>query len=113
MSDLVIDGMVINSSVVETIAALALSDVEGIGGTGSGKGLLAFLSGKDNVPGIEVSADDQGKLAIDVHIAVKNGFVLPEVAASVRTAVANALETQVGASIAAIDIYIDSIEFED
>ena len=113
MSDLTIDGMVVNSSVVETIAAIALSDVEGIGGTGAGKGLLAFLGGKDNSSSIEVSADEEGKLLLGVHVAVKNGYVLPDVAAKIRAAIADALETQVGATIAAIDVYVDSIVFEN
>ena len=55
--------------------------------------------------------DDQ--LHISVSMDVKSGYVLPDLAADVRRAVVDAVSTQVGATVSAVDIYIDGIQFED
>jgi uncharacterized alkaline shock family protein YloU len=46
-------------------------------------------------------------------VSVKSGYVLPDVAASVRQAIADAVNTQVGAKVSYVDVYIDGIQFED
>ena len=57
--------------------------------------------------------DENDQLHISVSMDVKSGYVLPDLAADVRRAVVDAVSTQVGATVSAVDIYIDGIQFED
>lgn len=111
MADLNIEGMALASDVAETIIAIAAKEVQGVAAVGASPGLLASLSGKRNHQGIEVVALDDGRLAVEIHIEATYGSVLPDVADAVRSAVADAVALQVGAQVAAVDVFIDGIQF--
>ena len=117
MSELNLDGMAIAPGVVETIVSIALSDVEGVASIGStnaaNRGIRQVLGGKPSTQGIEIEADDEGKLQVSVHLDVYYGQVLPDVADRVRAAIADAVASQVGAEIASVDVYIDGIQFAE
>ena len=55
--------------------------------------------------------DDEEKLCVSVRIDVYYGHVLPELAAQVRMAVADAVASQVCIQVASVDVYIDGIQF--
>ena len=48
-----------------------------------------------------------------MRIEVFYGFALPDVAASLRQAVADAVASQVGVEVASVDVYIDGIQFAE
>lgn len=113
MKELNAEGMAVAPGVVETIVSIAVGEVEGVavvGASGVG-GIRSVLSSKQSVQGIEIVADEAGQLNISVRIEVFYGHVLPEVAAAVRTAVADAVAGQVGLSVANVDVYIDGVQF--
>ena len=116
MADLSIDGLNIAPGVVETIVSLAARDVVGvahIGDVATG-GLRTLIGGgKPSTQGVEVELDENGELHAAIRLHVLSGHVIPDVAADVRQAVADAVSTQVGAKIASVDIYVDGIEFEN
>ena len=114
MSDLYVSGMAIAPNVVETIVVMATRDVEGVASVGSDApgGLFAFLpGGKPATQGVAVDVDDDDKLHISVRIDVKSGHMLPDVAANVRRAIADAIAMQVGVEVGAVDVFIDGIHF--
>ncbi len=115
MADLSIDGMNIAPGVVETIVSLAARDVEGVAGIGdpTTNGLLTFIGGRPSTQGIEVDVDENNELHVSIRLHVISGHALPDVAAAVRQAIADAVSTQVGAKVASVDIFIDGIQFED
>ena len=116
MTDLNIDGMNIAPGVVETIVSLAAQDADGVACVGdpTTSGLLSFIGGgKPSTQGIEVDVDENDELHITVRLYVKNGRVLPDVAAAVRLAIVDAVSTQVGAKVGSVDVFIDGIVFED
>lgn len=115
MADLNIDGMNIAPGVVETIVSLAARDVEGVVGIGdlATNGILEFIGGRPSTQGVEVDVDEDGNLHASICLTVKSGQVLPDLAAKVRKAVADAVNTQVGAKVGSVDIFIDGIQFED
>ena len=47
-----------------------------------------------------------------VHVEVYYGYVLPELAAALRCAIAESLATQAGVEVSAVDVYIDGIQFK-
>ena len=115
MSDLNIEGMTIAPGVVETIISLAARDVEGVASIGPAttSGLMDLIrGGRPSTQGIEVTTDENDELHVSIRMDVKSGNVLPDLAANVRRAVVDAVATQVGVKVAAVDIYIDGIQFE-
>jgi len=114
MKEISVDGVVIAPNVLETIVTLAAKDVEGVAAIGASPaaGLMGVISSKPVAPGVEFDNNEAGKLVVGVHIDVVYGYVLPEVAARVRSVVAEALETQLNTTVGAVDVYIDGIRFE-
>lgn len=116
MADLNIDGMAIAPGVVETIVSLAARDVNGVVSVGdpTTSGLRSLIGGgKPSTQGVEIESDDEGKLQVSLRLHVKSGLVLPELAADVRKAVDDAVNSQVGISVGSVDVYIDGIQFGD
>ena len=116
MAELNIDGMAIAPGVVETIVSLAAQSVEGVASVGdpTTSGIRSIIGGgKPSTQGIEVDNDDDGGLHISLRLHVKSGFVLPDLAANVRKAVGDAVNSQVGAEVGSVDIYIDGIQFDN
>ena len=108
-------GMNVAPSVIETIVTLAARDVEGVAfiGPQATSGLISKLSTKPLTQGIEVQTDENGLVNISIRIDVKSAYVLPDVAAKVREAVADAMAMQVGMEVGSVDIFIDGIQFRN
>ena len=115
MADLNIDGMAIAPGVVETIISLAARDVAGVVSVGdpTTSGIMSLIGGRPSTQGVEVEADDNGDLLVSIRLHVKSGQILPDLAANVRQAISDAVNTQVGAKVASVDVYIDGIQFGD
>ena len=116
MTDLNIDGMAIAPGVVETIISLAVRDVDGVASVGdpTTSGIVTLIGGgKPSTQGIDIEVGEDDALNISIRLYVKSGFVLPVLAASVRQAVADAINTQVDAKVGSVDIYIDGIQFDN
>lgn len=113
MTDLNVGNMAIAPGVLETIISIAAKDVEGIAAIGAPNagGLRSMLSSRPSTQGIEVNTTDDGTLNITIRITVYYGYVLPDVAAALRSAIADAVSGQIGASVNSIDVYIDGIQF--
>ena len=113
MTDLNIGGMAIAPGVVETIVTMAARDVEGVACVGSAatSGLRSLMAGKPSTQGIQIEVDENDQLCISVRMDIKNGYVLPDVAAKVRQSIADAIATQIGAKVGSVDIFIDGIQF--
>lgn len=116
MADLSIDGMSIAPGVVETIVSLAARDVSGVASVGdpAASGIRTLIGGgKPSTQGVEIELDENEQLHASIRLHVASGHVIPDVAAAVRQAVADAVSTQVGAKVGSVDIYVDGIQFED
>lgn len=113
MTDLNVDGMALAPGVIETIISIAANEVEGVASVGSttAGGLRAMFATKPPTQGIEIEVTDNDKLHISVRIDVYYGFVLPEVAAEIRSTVAEAVGCQIGVPVESVDVYIDGIQF--
>ena len=72
-------------------------------------GIRSMLASKPSTSGIETKMDEDGKLSVAVHVEVYYGYVLPELAAQLRTAIAEALATQAGVEVSSVDVYIDGL----
>ena len=113
-----LDGIQIAPGVAETIISLATAEVDGVAGVGTAGTISAILSafnaGKA-IPtaGIEITVDDDNKVAVEITIQAYYGYRLVEVADNVRLAIADALKGQLGAEVASVDVYVDGLAFEE
>lgn len=107
------ENMKLDPGVIDTIVSLTASEVEGVASVGNKapSGFFSRLVKKPSTAGIECVEDENGKLSITLHIEVYFGFAIPELAETLRNAIADALTVQVGADVEKIDIYVDGIQF--
>lgn len=113
-NELSVEGLSIAPGVLETIISVAASEVDGVASLGSfaTSGIRSMLANKPSTSGIEANLDDAGKLHVSIHIEVYYGFVLPELAAQLRSAIAESLKTQAGVDVDSVDVYVDGIQFK-
>lgn len=115
---IVIDGVSIAPGVVETIISLAAGEVEGVAGVGAAGTISSIVSsfnaGKA-IPttGIKVEVGEDNKVSVEITIQAYYGYRLVDVAAKVRTAIADALKGQIGADVTSVDVYVDGLAFEE
>ena len=109
-----VEGLSIAPGVMETIISVAASEVDGVASLGSfaTSGIRSMLASKPSTSGIETKMDEDGKLSVAVHVEVYYGYVLPELAAQLRTAIAEALATQAGVEVSSVAVYIDGLQFK-
>lgn len=113
MSDeITLDGMKIVPSVLDTIVTLAVEGVDGVVASSSGQGIGGLVN-RAAGKAVEFAVDDDGRIAVSVHLRAVYGTPLKELGARVQSAVADAIRSQVGAKVASVDVYIDSIEFSE
>ncbi len=113
MSELNLDGMALAPGVVETIVSIAANEVDGVAciGPSVAGGLRSMFAAKPSTQGIDITVDENDKLNVSVRIDVYYGYVLPDLAANVRQAIADAVASQVGVQVGTVDVYIDGIQF--
>ena len=115
---IVINGITIAPGVVETIVSLAAAEVPGVAGVGTAgpiSAIAAALNAGKSVPsgGVKLSLESDNSLAVDITIQAFYGYRLSEVAAKVREAVADALNGQIGAETASVDVFVEALAFEE
>ena len=116
MKDVAISGMVLSSSVIETIVSLAVKNVEGVVGLSGDdvatSAITRLFSKTAPKEAVDAEVTENDKLAISVRIEAEYGYALPELAEKVRAAVADAIEVQVNAPVERIDVYVDALRFD-
>lgn len=115
MIDVRNEGMAITHSVIETIVSLAVKEIDDVAsiGTPSANLIHQVFRNAATDQGIEVHTNDKNQLEIALHLNVRYGKPLPDIADEVRNAVSDAITVQLGMEVARVDIYIDSIRFAD
>jgi len=115
MSDEIrLDGLGVAPGVLDTIVTVAVEGVEGVAAIGSsGIAGLVQSARKGTARAVDVCVGEDGGLTATVHIQVIYGHKLKDVANAVQQAVAEAVESQVGVEIAAVDVYVDGLVFAE
>ena len=100
----------ISDEVISTIAAVAVSEIEGantMGGTFGG--LVEKFSKKNYTKGIKVTSAD-GQITIDVNIVVDFGVKIHEVAWNVQNNVKKNVELMSGLEVDKVNIHVVGVE---
>ncbi|MFM1653074.1 Asp23/Gls24 family envelope stress response protein [Brevibacillus sp. B_LB10_24] len=99
--------------VLEVIAGMAASEVEGVAQMSGGiVGDIAEKLGRKNVArGVRVEVGSR-EAAVDVSIVVKYGHRIPEVAHNIQESVRNAIESMTGLSVVEVNVHIVDVELK-
>ena len=101
----------ISEDVIVRISAFAAREVEGVAGLGTASAWGEFLGKKAGAKGIKVETTDDGTI-IEVHVTVKFGVKINDVAKNLQQKVKNAVESYAGLENTTINVYVDGIEAE-
>ncbi len=101
----------ISDEVVVTITTVAVSEIEGVYGTGTGivEGFARKFAKKPSGGGIKV-AMTENEVAIDVNVIVNYGVRIPEVAWNVQDAVKREVELMTGLAVTKVNVRVVGIE---
>ena len=103
-------GLGVAPGVLDTIVTLAIEGIEGVAFSSSGQGFGGIVN-RASGKAVDFRIDDDGAVDVKLHITAVYGVPLREVALKVQACVADAIESQVGATVGAVDVFIDGIEF--
>lgn len=101
----------ISDEVVEVIAGLAASEIDGIEGMSATLvgGITQMLSGKKNVSkGVKVSVGEESS-TIDLYVVIRYGIKIHEVAKEVQENVKKSVESMTGLNVSAVNVYIQNV----
>jgi uncharacterized alkaline shock family protein YloU len=104
----------IADEVVEVIAGLAASEVEGVTGMSGGLvGDLAHMLGRNKnlSKGVKVEVGEH-EVAVDLFIVVEFGISIPKVALSVQEAVKEAIESMTGLKVVEANVHVQGVNFK-
>lgn len=99
--------------VVATIAALAVSDVEGVSAMSGGvvEGFTEMLGKKNLTKGVKVEVGTE-EAAVDVSVSIRYGFKIREVCEKIQLAAKSAIETMTGLRVVEVNVFVQSVTFE-
>ncbi len=105
--------IVFADEVIATIAALAVSDVDGVSAMSGGvvEGITEMLGKKNITKGVKVEVGKE-EAAIDISVSIKYGYKIKEVCEKIQEAVKAAIETMTGLKVVEINIFVQSVVFE-
>ena len=101
----------ISDEVIVRISAISAREVEGVAGLGSTVGWGDFLGKKLPAKGVKVETVDDATI-IEVHVTVKFGVKINEVAYKLQETVKNAVESFAGIENVTVNVFVDGIETE-
>jgi uncharacterized alkaline shock family protein YloU len=110
-----IDGLGLAPGVLDTIVTVATQGVEGVAAVGAPgiAGLVQKGARKGVARAVDVCVSEDSALTVAVHIQVFHGQRIPSVATAVQQAVTEALSSQVGLSVEAVDVFVDGLVFPE
>lgn len=110
-----LEGLGVAPGVLDTIVTLAAESVDGVAAVGASgiAGLVQKGSRKGTSRAVDVTVAEDGAVTASIHVQVAYGLKLREVAAAVQLAVTEAITSQVGVPVAAVDVYVDGLVFPE
>ena len=105
----------ISEEVVTRISSIAAREVDGVVALGTPTGGIGDFLGKKNQSkskGIKVELGENST-EIDIHISVRFGMNICDVARKVQESVKSALESYVGMDNILINVFVDAIDIDN
>lgn len=104
----------ISEDVVASIAALAATETEGVGGLAAGltAEIASLLGKKSQNKGVRVQLGEQDTVGVELSILVEFGKSVGEVALAVQKAVKAAVESMTGLKTAVVNVIVSGVTFD-
>lgn len=105
----------ISDEVIMTIAGATLTEIEGVHSTSGNiaSGIVEFLGVKKaGTKGIKVLSNDNETVSVEIHIAIKYGYKIPDVAWEIQEKVKAEIESITGLNVERVNVHVDSINIE-
>lgn len=103
-------GLKFASQVIETIAGIAASEIDGIVGMSGGmvEGFAERLGRKNLAKGVSVEVGEH-EVAIDLKVVVEYGKNIPEIYQQVVKAVESAIQHMTGLQVVEVNMYVEGV----
>lgn len=104
----------ISEEVLAVIAGAAALDVEGVSALGSSlsNDVAAMVGSRKGLgKNVRLSVQDE-KVAVDLNIMIKYGYVVTDVAKAVQDAVFSAVESTSGLGVACVNVTVGGVTFQ-
>ena len=103
--------VLISEEVVAVIAEHALSEVEGAAGFNvrPGNEVADLIGVKNWGKGLKIMISEDNSVAIDCNILISYGYSVVDVAESVQTTIATAVESMTGVKVTAVNVNVCGI----
>ncbi len=104
----------ISEEVIATISQIAVSEIDGIIGTGgSFAGEIKQILSKKTMTGKGVKVQiEENDVTIDINVIVKYGTKIPEAAWEIQESVKKNVESMTGLSVSKVNVHVTGIEAE-
>ncbi len=102
----------IADEVVEVIAGLAATEIEGVAGMSGGivGGIAEALGRKNLSKGVKVEVGDE-EVMVEIFVIVDFGVRIPDVAWEVQESVKKAIEKMTGLKVSKVNIHVQGVLF--
>jgi uncharacterized alkaline shock family protein YloU len=108
------EGLGIAPGVLDTIVTVAAQSVEGVAAIGApGIAGLVQRGRKGTARPVDICRTESDGMSVTVHVQIEYGRNLRKVGAAVQKAVADAMKSQVGVDVDAVDVYVDGVVFTE
>ena len=104
----------ISSEVFTAVTGSAATNCYGVKGMAvrsTTDGLVHLLKRESMAKGVKVYYNDDGTVAIELHIIVENGVNLTAVCHSIMSQVRYVVSSTTGVDVSTVDVYVDSVRF--
>ena len=105
----------IADEVIMSIASATLLQIPGVHSMSGNlaSGIVEFLGvKKSGTKGIKVFTDDAGDISLEIHVTVRYGFKIPDVAWEIQEKVKAEVESITGLNVIKVNVHVDSINIE-
>lgn len=102
----------ISKDVLLSIAAKAISSIEGVELSNTGGGIADIINRKNISKGIKVEIKDSD-VTIDLFISVKYGYKVNEVGYDIQKKVKDSIEMMTDLNVKEVNVHIDELKFEN
>lgn len=105
----------ISEDVIEVLTDKAAREIDGVAGLAGGfLDSVADVFGKktSGAKGVDVVIKDD-KTEITVHVIIKYGCRIPEIAWRIQEAVKNTVESMTNLEVTKVNIFVDGVRFEE
>lgn len=98
----------ISEEVVASIAADAMSEIEGVGPMS--QNVTEQITGRKAVRGVHAELQEDA-IVVDIYLMVRYGYAIPDVAKKVQDAVGGAIGGMTGYDVRAVNVHVGGISF--